>query len=139
MPLSSGESDFYGIATAATMGAGAKGLLSDLGIDRGINAEVQVNAHSRSARTIASRRGSESIRRIDVREQWVQDRVAKLNLIIIKAEGYMDIANTPTKHADRSDKQGSEGGLNDTNYALICGYRQVHIALGLRLSTRLVK
>ena len=52
--LSSGESEFYGIVKAATMGLGVKGLLDDLGVE----VKVQVNADSSAAKSIASRRGA---------------------------------------------------------------------------------
>ncbi len=43
--LSSGESEWYGIAKAARMGLGMKGLLKDLGVEVG----VQVNTDSSAA------------------------------------------------------------------------------------------
>ncbi len=71
--LSSGESEFYGIVKVATMGLGMKGLMADLGL----GVEVQVNTGSSAGKSIASRRGAGRVRHIEVRELWVQDRVAK--------------------------------------------------------------
>ena len=47
---SSGESDFYGIVQAATMGLGMQGLMADLGLE----AQVQINTDSSAATSIAS-------------------------------------------------------------------------------------
>ncbi len=62
--LSSGESEFYGIAKAAATGLGMKGLMEDLGIGVG----AQVNADSSAAKSITSRRGTGRVRHIEVRE-----------------------------------------------------------------------
>ncbi len=70
--LSSGESEFYGIVKAATMGLGMKGLMADLGLET----KVQVNTDSSAAKSIASRSGAGRVRHIEMRELWVQDSVA---------------------------------------------------------------
>ena len=46
--VSSGESEFYGIAKAATMGIGIKSMFKDLGLE----VEVQVNTDPSTARSI---------------------------------------------------------------------------------------
>ncbi len=66
--LSSGESEFYGIEKAATMGLGMKSLLEDLGV----KVKVQVNTDSSAAKSIAPRRGAGRVRHIEVRELWVR-------------------------------------------------------------------
>ena len=96
--LSSGESEFYGIVKAATMGLGMKGLFADLGLE----VEVQVNTDSSAAKSIASRRGAGRVRHIEVREMWVQDRVNKGELRIVKVKGENNVADGLTKHVDRS-------------------------------------
>ncbi len=52
--LSSGESEFYGIVKAATVGIGDRSLLNDLGLEM----EVHVNTDSSAARNSASMRGA---------------------------------------------------------------------------------
>ncbi len=64
------------------MGIGMKGLM-DLGVEVG----VQVNMGSSVAKSNASRRGAGGVRHIEVRELWVQDRVAKGEVSIVKGEG----------------------------------------------------
>ena len=96
--LSSGESEFYGIVKVATMGLRMKGLMEDLGIEVG----VQVNTDSSAAKSIASRRGAGRVRHIEVRELWVQDRVARGELTIVKVKGEHNVADGLTKHVDRT-------------------------------------
>ena len=96
--LSSGESEIYGIVKAATMGLGMKGLFADLGL----KVEVQVNTDSSAAKSIASRRGAGRVRRIEVLEMWVQDRVNKGELRIVKVKGENNVADGLTKHVDKS-------------------------------------
>ena len=72
MALSSGETEFYGIVKAAAMGLGMRGLMEDLGM----TVEIQVNTDSSAAKSITSRKGAGRVRHIEVRELWVQERVA---------------------------------------------------------------
>ncbi len=51
--LSSGESEFCGIAKATTMVLGVKGLLEGIGV----GVEIQVNADSTAAKNVSSKRG----------------------------------------------------------------------------------
>ena len=95
--LSSGESEFYGIVKAVAMGLGMKGLMADLGVEVG----VQVSTDSRAAKSIASRRGAGRVRHIEVRELWVQDRVAKGELTIVKVKSEHNVADGLTKHVDK--------------------------------------
>ncbi len=107
--LSSSESEFYGVAKAATMGLGVKGLVADLGLE----GEVQVNADSSAAKSIASRRGAGRVRHIEVRDLWVQDRVAKGDLQIKKVKCEENVADCLTKHVERAktDSYVKECGL----------------------------
>ncbi len=52
--ISFGESKFYGIVKAATMGIGIKSMFTDLGLE----VEIQVNMDPSAARSISSRRGA---------------------------------------------------------------------------------
>ncbi len=97
--LSSGESEFYGIVQAATVGLGMKGMLGDLGI----KVEVQVNTGSTATKNILSRSGAGRVRHIEVQEQWVQDRVAKGELVIVEVKGESNVADMLTKRGERSE------------------------------------
>ncbi len=68
------------------------GLLSD----EGANVEVQVNADSSTARSIASRKGAWHVGRIDVKELRAQDRDARGVHTIRTAKGELNLADTLT-------------------------------------------
>ncbi len=63
---SSAESEFHGIAKAATRGLGMRGLMEGVGGEVG----VQVDADSSFAKSTASRRSALRVRHIEVRELW---------------------------------------------------------------------
>ena len=62
---------------------------------------MQVNTDSSVAKSIVSRRGAGRVRRIEVLELWVQDRVAKGELSVVKVTGEENVADGLTKHVDR--------------------------------------
>ncbi len=94
---SSGKSEFYGIVQVATLELGVKGLLDDVGG----KVKAQVNTDSSAAKSIASKRCAGRVRHIEVRELWVQDRLAKGALSIVKVECEEYVADGLTKHVDR--------------------------------------
>ncbi len=69
--------------------------------DLGVEVEVQVNTDSSAAKSIASRRGAGRVRHTEVRELWVQGRVAKGELTIVKVKREENVADGLTKHVDR--------------------------------------
>ncbi len=79
------------------MGFGVRSLLSDLGLE-----VVQVNTDSSAARSTASRRGAGRVRHVEVRALWVQDKVNKTELSIIKVRGEDNVAVALTKHVDKA-------------------------------------
>ncbi len=88
------------------MGLGMTGLLVDLGVV----VEVQINTDSSAAKSIASRRGAGRVRLLEVRELWIQDRVANGELSIVKLKGEITAADISTKHAEsnKRDEQHEE-------------------------------
>ncbi len=106
--VSSGESEFCGIVKAAAMGLGMKGLMEDLGV----GVKVQVNTDSSAAKSITARRSAGRIRRIEVRELWVQDRVATGELKILNAKGEENVPDGLTKRVGRQKME---------QYVVACG------------------
>ena len=92
--LSFGESEFDSIVKAATMGLGVKGLMEDLGVE----VEVQVNTDPSAAKSIIARKGAGRVRHIEVRELWVQDRVAKGEVKIAKVKGEEKTVHEGLRH-----------------------------------------
>ena len=78
--LSSGEAEYYGIVKGSSMGPGVRSTLMDLGVNMG----VKVRTDSSAAKGIANRKGFGNVRHIEVNQLWVQDRVARGDLIIEK-------------------------------------------------------
>ena len=96
--LSSGESEFYGIVKAATMGIGIKSMFKDLGLE----VEIEVNTDSSASRRIPSRRGAGRARHVEVPELCVQERARRGELSIVKVRGEDNVAGGLTKHVERS-------------------------------------
>ena len=81
-------------------------MLGDLGVE----VKVQVNTDSSAAKSIASRRGAGRVRHIEVRELWVQDRVAKRELSVVKVKGEENVTDGLTKHVDGAARGGTQDG-----------------------------
>ncbi len=95
--LSSGESEFYGIVKAAAVGLGIKGLMMDMGLA----VSLRVNTDSSAAKSIASRRGCGKVRRLETRELWLQEKVARGYVEIRKVKGEENVADVLSKHVSR--------------------------------------
>jgi hypothetical protein len=96
--LSSGEAEYYALVKAVSKGIGMKNLLQDLGMD----VEIEVRTDASAAKAIASRRGCGKVRHIDVATLWVQEKVAKKEVRLVKIPGSENLADSLTKHVDKS-------------------------------------
>ena len=105
------------------MGLGMRGLMEDLGM----TVEVQVNTDSSAATSITSRKGAGRVRHIEVRELWVQERVARGELKIVKVKGEDNVADGLTKHVD---KQKMEQYLKACGFVKRSGRHESSPALG---------
>ena len=87
--------------------------------DLGLHVEAQVNTDSSAARSISSRRGAGRVRHMDVRRVWIQEKVRRGELSIIKVKGEANVADGLTKHVDRSklDKYMSKCGSTFSRWA----------------------
>ena len=88
---------------------GMQSLFKDLGVD----VEVQINTDSSTGKSVASRRGAGKIRHLDIRDLWIQERVARGDIMIEKVRGEDNVANGLTKHVDKQkmDQFMSECGF----------------------------
>ncbi len=91
--VSSGESEFFSVVKAAAMGLGMKGLMEDLGVAVG----AQANTDSSAAKSITARGGAGRARCTEVQELWVQDRITKGELTVAKVKGESNVADDLTK------------------------------------------
>ncbi len=73
-------------------------LFRDLGVD----VEVQINTDASTGKSVASRRGAGKIRHLDTRELWIQERVAKGDIVIEKVRREDNVADGLTKQVDKT-------------------------------------
>ena len=91
--LSSGEAEYYGMVKGGSVGLGIKALLADLGVKRGIKLKTDASA----AKGIASRRGLGKVRHIEVSQLWLQEKVQKGDIEVVKIPGKINKADALTK------------------------------------------
>ena len=96
--LSSGEAEYYGLVKAASYGIGMRNLLWDLGC-MGIE-KIQVITDASAAMGIASRRGIGKVRHIEVSQLWLQDKVMRNEIELVKIRTDQIPADALTKHVE---------------------------------------
>ena len=107
--LSSGEAEYYAMVKATSQAIGLRSLLGDMGVEMGIILKTDASA----AKGIASRKGVGKVRHIEVNQLWLQDWVAKGDVLVVKVQSKMNVADALTKYVDGSDMHfhvGSVGG-----------------------------
>ena len=106
--LSSGEAEFVAIVEAACTGLGIQAMLSDMGVQ----VKLKIMTDSSSAKSMVSRRGVGRVRHLDVKDLWIQERVAKGDFVMRKVPGERNLADPLTKNVSREnmeDKMSSAG------------------------------
>ena len=121
--LSVGEAEYYGIVKGGCTGLGLQSLFKDLGVD----VEVQINTDSSTGKSVASRRGAGKIRHLDTRELWIQERVARGDIMIEKVRGEDNVADGLTKHVD---KQKMDQFMSECGFEKRSGRHELSPALG---------
>ena len=96
--LSSGEAEYYGLVKAASHGIGMRNLLHDLGCTR--IEKIQVLTDASAAMGIASRRGIGKVRHIEVSQLWLQDKVMRNEVELVKIRTDQNPADSLTKHVN---------------------------------------
>ena len=76
--LSPGEAEFYAIVEAVSMGIGVRSLFADFGI----KVTIRLNTDSETGKSIASRKGAGRVRYIDTNGVWIQEKVAKKDILL---------------------------------------------------------
>ena len=71
--------------------------------DFGVKVTIRINTDASAAKGIANRRGLGKVRHIAVNQLWIQDRIAKGDLTIIKVNGKENLADILTKHVNSED------------------------------------
>ena len=96
--LSSGEAEYYGLVKSGSQGLGIRALLGDLGF----GGTVILSTDASAAVGIASRSGIGKVRRIEVSQLWLQQRVVNGGLIVQKVDGISNLADALTKHLGKN-------------------------------------
>ena len=102
---------------------GLQSLFKDLGVD----VEVQINTDSSTGTSVASRRGAGKIRHLDTRDLWIQERVARGDIIIEKVRGEDNVVDGLTKHVD---KQKMDQFMSECGFEKRSGRHELSPALG---------
>ena len=76
---------------------------------------------------VASSRGAGTIRHLDTRELWIQERVARGDIVIEKVRGEDNVADGVTKHVDA---QNMDQYLSECGFEKRSGRHELSPALG---------
>ena len=91
--LSSGESDYYALVKAAQIGLGVRALLEDFGVQLSLNILSDISA----ARGHVGRPGLGTMRHIQTRYLWVQERIREGYFGVVCIKGNKNPADLLTK------------------------------------------
>ena len=94
--LSSGEAEYYGLVKGSSVALGLRSLLRDLGVTR----DIVMHTDASAAIGIAMRRGVGKVRHIEVHQLWLQDRIGRGDIRVIKVEGNKNPADALTKYVE---------------------------------------
>ena len=123
--LSSAEAEFYAAGKAAVEALGARSLCADLGW----GCTLQIRMDAEAARAIASRQGIGKVRHLEVRYLWLQDKVRRGEIKLVKVWGKENPADVLTEPMSFSDALGLLGSFH-LKAALLCGWSDVRSDAG---------
>ena len=115
--LSSGEAEYYALVKGASVGLGIKALSGDLGVT--YMSPTDVKSDASAAIGIANRVGLGKVRHIEVNQLWLQEKVAKGVINIIKVGTDDNLADALTKAVSAESMMKHLTGIG----AMICGGR----------------
>ena len=81
-----------------SIGLGILSMLSDFEIN--LNTRLVIKVDSSAAIGISNRRGLGKVRHIDVADLWLQDRVKRGEITVVKVPGETNLADGLTKYLD---------------------------------------
>ena len=96
--LSSGEAEYYGIVKGASVGLGLQAVLRDFEVD----CSITIKSDATAAIAIASRRGLGKVRHIEVCQLWLQEKVRKGDIKVVKVGTHENVADALTKYVSKS-------------------------------------
>ena len=96
--LSSGEAEYYGLVKAASVAIGVKTIAKDMGVVH--EGAIQIRSDASAAIGIASRIGIGKVRHVEVNQLWLQEKVSKKEIEVIKVGAAENLADALTKPVD---------------------------------------
>ena len=96
--LSSGESEHYALVKGASIALGLQSILKDWRIDVG----AEILSDSSAAKGTVSRRGLGKTRHVQTRYLWIQERLARKEILVTKIKGTANPADILTKAVNRA-------------------------------------
>ena len=101
-----------------SVGLGIQSVLKDFEIE----VKLTLKSDASAAIAIASRRGLGKVRHIEVHQLWIQDKVAKGEIQLVKCEGTKNLADSLTKYVTTENIQMH---MNGTNQAWAQGRHEI--------------
>ena len=93
---SSGEAEYYALLKGGSVGLGMRGLMGELGI----GADVELRTDSSAGKGIAGRRGLGKVKHLSIVYLWLQEKVEKGEIGVLKIGGKWNWADVMTKYVD---------------------------------------
>ena len=116
--LSSGEEEYYGMVKGASVALGLQSVLKDFNIDCGITLKSDASA----AIAISNRRGLGKVRHIEVCQLWLQDKVRRGDIKVVKVGTHENLADALTKYVSC---EGMRMHMKGTNQYLLQGRHEL--------------
>ena len=91
--LSTAEVEYYAVVTGAAKGLGMQSMVADLGV----TAQVRVWTDSNAAKAIASRRGLDKTRHVELRYLWLQEMTKSGRVKMRRITGEQNLADHLTE------------------------------------------
>ena len=95
--LSSGEAEYYGMVKGASVGLGLQSVLGDFDI----SVSLTLKSDASAAIAIASRRGLGKVRHIEVCQLWLQEKVRRGDIKVVKVGTGENVADALTKFVSK--------------------------------------
>ena len=89
--MSSGEAEYHGLVKTAAQSIGIKSMLRDFGVNEPVSTSIR--SDSSAAISVAQRKGFGKVRHIEVNQLWLQERVAKREITMVKVPGTTNAAD----------------------------------------------
>ena len=96
--LSSGEAEYYGLVKAASVALGIMSIAQDLG--QVFSGKKCIRSDASAAIGIANRVGIGKVRYIEVNQLWLQEKVYRGEMEIVKVKSEENLADALTKALD---------------------------------------